>query len=36
MAAELPACVAEASWVERAKTVAGDLQRLMMTQPIAA
>lgn len=35
VAAELPACVAEASWVDRAKTVVGDLQRLM-TRPIAA
>jgi spore maturation protein CgeB len=28
VAAQLPACVAEASWVERAKTVLGDLYRL--------
>jgi spore maturation protein CgeB len=28
VSAALPACVAEASWVERAKTVLGDLQRL--------
>lgn len=28
MAAQLPACVAEASWIHRAKTVIGDLQKL--------
>ena len=30
VAAELPACVAEASWVQRAATVLGDLHRLLM------
>lgn len=29
LAAQLPACVAEMSWVERAKTVLGDLQSLL-------
>lgn len=29
IAAELPACVAESSWVERAATVIGDLQQLL-------
>jgi spore maturation protein CgeB len=29
VAAELPACVAESSWVDRAKTVLGDLSRLV-------
>lgn len=32
IAAQLPACVAEASWVERAKTIVGDLQRLVLAQ----
>lgn len=32
LAAELPACVAEASWITRAATVLGDLQRLMNHQ----
>jgi spore maturation protein CgeB len=32
VAAQLPASVAESSWVERAKTVLGDLSRLMQTQ----
>jgi len=32
VAAQLPACVAEASWVDRAKTVLGDLYRLLQTQ----
>jgi len=35
VAAQLPACVAEASWVERAKTVAADLSRLLQTQAAA-
>jgi spore maturation protein CgeB len=35
MAAQLPACVAEASWVERAKTVLGDLSRLLSQQAAA-
>jgi len=30
MAARLPACVAEASWIYRARTVLGDLQALLM------
>jgi hypothetical protein len=29
VAALLPACVAESSWVDRAKTVLGDLSRLL-------
>lgn len=29
VAAQLPACVAEASWIDRAKTVIGDLQALL-------
>jgi len=32
VAAALPACIAEASWVERAKTVLGDLQTLVKVQ----
>jgi spore maturation protein CgeB len=32
VAAKLPACVAESSWVERAKTVLGDLSRLLTKQ----
>jgi glycosyl transferase family 1 len=32
IAAQLPACVAEASWVDRAKTVIGDLQQLLVQQ----
>jgi spore maturation protein CgeB len=32
VAASLPACVAESSWVERAKTVLGDLSRLLHKQ----
>lgn len=36
MAAQLPACVAEASWVERAKTVAADLARLLQTSAATA
>jgi spore maturation protein CgeB len=32
VAAALPACVAEASWVDRAKTVIGDLQQLVTSQ----
>src|SRR5262245_51072501 len=32
VAAALPACIAEASWVERAKTVIGDLQQLVKVQ----
>lgn len=32
VAAQLPASVAEASWVDRAKTVLGDLYRLLHTQ----
>lgn len=32
LAAQLPACVAEASWVDRAKTVLGDLSRLLPQQ----
>jgi spore maturation protein CgeB len=32
VAAALPACVAESSWVERAKTVLGDLSRLLCQQ----
>jgi hypothetical protein len=32
VAAQLPACVAESSWVERAKTVLGDLSRLVHQQ----
>jgi spore maturation protein CgeB len=32
VAAQLPACVAESSWVERAKTVLGDLSRLLQQQ----
>lgn len=32
VAASLPACVAEASWTERAKTVIGDLERLLQAR----
>ena len=32
VAAQLPACVAESSWVDRAKTVLGDLSRLLRQQ----
>jgi spore maturation protein CgeB len=32
VASQLPACVAEASWVDRAKTVLGDLYRLLHQQ----
>jgi spore maturation protein CgeB len=32
VAAQLPACVAEASWTHRAKTVLGDLERLLTSQ----
>jgi hypothetical protein len=35
VAAQLPACVAAASWVERAKTVLGDLQRLLQHRAAA-
>jgi len=35
MAAALPACVAEASWVHRATTVLGDLQQLLVMRQVA-
>lgn len=36
VAAQLPACVAEASWIERTKTVLGDLQTLLFQRPLMA
>jgi hypothetical protein len=36
VAAQLPACVAEASWVARAATVIGDVQALLRQAEVAA
>jgi spore maturation protein CgeB len=36
VAAQLPACVAEASWIARAKTVLGDLHLLLRQAEVAA